>query len=134
MNSSILTAFNSYYPDSSEPKPPLRRSSLRNTNVEIHNLQPSQILNRPLPSLPYSPDSQQFLKKIKIQYSVVTDDEYLKLDPILSNTKIDMQSIEMTLVKQPLLFEFASNPMLNSKLKDLPKFLFITEKNLKKTT
>ena len=64
MNSLIHTVFHSYYPDLSEPNS-LRRSSLRNPNVEIHNLQPSQILNRPLPSLPYSPDTQQFLKKFK---------------------------------------------------------------------
>ena len=55
----------------------------RKPNVEIHNLQPSQILTRPLPSLPYSSDTQQFLKKFKFQNSYVTDDEYLKLCSIL---------------------------------------------------
>ena len=79
----IHTVFRSYYPDLSEPKPPLRRSSLRKPNVEIHNLQPSQVLTRPLPSLPYSPDTQQFLKKIKSQHSDVTDEEYLQLCSIL---------------------------------------------------
>ena len=46
------TVFHSYYPYLSEPKPPLRRSSLGKPNVEIHNLQPSEILIRLLPSLP----------------------------------------------------------------------------------
>ena len=72
MNSLIHTVFHSYYPNLSEPKPPLRRSSLRKHNVEIHNLQPSQILNRPLPSLRYSLDTQQSLNKFKVQYSDVT--------------------------------------------------------------
>ena len=83
VNSLIQTVFNSYYPALSEPKPPLRRSSLRKPNVEIHNLQPSQILTRHLPSLPSSPDTQQFLNKFIFQYSDRTDDEYLKLCSVL---------------------------------------------------
>ena len=43
VNSLIHTVFHSYYPDLSESKTPLRRSSLRKPNVEIHNLQPAQI-------------------------------------------------------------------------------------------
>ena len=46
-------------------------------------MQPSQILTRPLPPLPYSPDIQQFLNKFKFQYSDVSDDEYLQLCSIL---------------------------------------------------
>ena len=79
VNSLIHTVFHSYYPDLSELKPPLRCSSLRKPNAEIHNLQPSQILTRPLSSLPYSPDTQQILKKFKFQYSDVTDEEYSQL-------------------------------------------------------
>ena len=129
VNSFIHTVFHSYYLDLSEPKPHVRRSSLRKFIVAIHNLQPPQILNRSLPSLSYSPDTQQFLNKFIFHYSDVTDDEHSKLCSILLNTKSAMQLIEMTLVKEPLLFEFASNPMLNFKLKDLPKFLSIIEKN-----
>ena len=83
VNSLIHTVFHSYYPDLSEPKPLTRRFSLRKLNVEVHNSQPSQILTRPLPSLPYSPDTQQFLNKFEFQYSDVTDDEYLTLCSIL---------------------------------------------------
>ena len=83
VNSLKCTVFHSYYPDLSEPKPPRRRSSLRNPKVEINNLQPSQILTRPLPPLPCSPDIQQFLNKFKVQYSDVTDEEYLQLCSIL---------------------------------------------------
>ena len=83
VKSSIHTVFHSYYPDLSEPKSPLRLSSLRKPKVEFHNLQPSEILTRPLPSLPHSPDTQQFLNNYKFQYSDVTDDEYLKLCSIL---------------------------------------------------
>ena len=77
------TVFHSYYLDLSEPKPPRRRSSLRNPHVEINNLQPSQVLTRPLPPLPYSPDTQQFLNKFKFQYSDVSDEESLQLCSIL---------------------------------------------------
>ena len=49
----------------------------------MNNLQPSQILKRPLPPLPYSPDTQQFLNKFKFQYSDITDEEYLQLCSIL---------------------------------------------------
>ena len=83
VNSLIHSVFHSYYPDLSEPKPPRRRSSLRNPQIEINNLQPSQILTRPLPPLPYSPDTQQFLNKFKFQYSDVSDEEYLQLCSIL---------------------------------------------------
>ena len=46
-------------------------------------MQPSQILTRPLPTLPFSPDTQQFLNKFNFQYSDVTDEEYLQLCSIL---------------------------------------------------
>ena len=74
--------FRSYYPDLSEPKPPVCRTSIQQTNVEVINLQPSQFLNRPVHSLPYSPDTQQFLNKFNFRYSDVTDDECLKLRSI----------------------------------------------------
>ena len=78
VNSLLHTIFYSYYPDLSEPKPPNRRSSFKKTNIEIKNLQSCQLLNRPLPFPPYSPDTEQFLKKSKIQYSDFTDEDYLK--------------------------------------------------------
>ena len=49
-------------PDLSEPKFPVRRSSRQKTTIEINSLQTSQLLNRPLPFLPNSPEIQQFLK------------------------------------------------------------------------
>ena len=57
-------------PDLSEPKFPVRCSSRQKTNIEINSLQPSQLLNRPLPSLPNSPEIQQFLKKFKFKISM----------------------------------------------------------------
>ena len=87
VNSLIHTIFHSYYPDLSEPKPPRRRSSLRNPQIEINNLQPSQPLTHPLPPLPYSPDTQQFLNKFKFQYSDVTGEEYLQLCSILVKSR-----------------------------------------------
>ena len=65
----------------------VRRSSLQKTNFEFNNLQPSQLLNRLLHSLPYSPDIQHFLQNFKHQYSEVTDDEYLKLCSLLIKYK-----------------------------------------------
>ena len=64
--------FHSYCPDLSEPKLPVRRSSLQNTIIEINSLQASQLLKRPLPSLSNSPDIQQFLKKFKFHNFDVT--------------------------------------------------------------
>ena len=46
----LHTRFHSYYPDLSEPEPRVSRSSLRKTNFDINNLQPSQLLNRRLSS------------------------------------------------------------------------------------
>ena len=78
--SSLLhTMYHSYYPGLAEPKPPVRRSSLKRTKIEINNLQPYQLLHRPLPSLLYSQDFQHFLKKFKFQNLDDTDEEYLKL-------------------------------------------------------
>ena len=54
VNSLGHTILHTYYPDLSEPKSPVRLSSPQRTNIEINNLQPSQILNYPLPFLPYS--------------------------------------------------------------------------------
>ena len=58
--SSMITIFHSYYPELSESIPPVRRYFLRRQiNIEINNLQPSQLINCPLPSLPDSADTQQ---------------------------------------------------------------------------
>ena len=75
VNSLIHTMFHTYYPELSEPKPSIRRSSLKRPGIKINKLKSSQLLNHPLPSLPYSPDVQHFLKKVKFQYSDVTGDE-----------------------------------------------------------
>ena len=78
----VHSVFFSNYPDLSAPRPPIRRPSLRQTNIGNYTLQPSQLLNRLLPSLPYSPDTQKILNKFKFQYSDVTE-ECLKLCSIL---------------------------------------------------
>ena len=57
-------------PDLSELKLPVRRSSRQKTTIEINSLQPSQLLNRPFPSLLNSPEIQQFLKKFKFKISM----------------------------------------------------------------
>ena len=43
--------------------------------MELKNLQFYQLLKRLLPSLPFSPDIQQFLKKLEFQRTDITDDE-----------------------------------------------------------
>ena len=78
VNSLLHTTFLSYYPDLSEPKPPVLRSSLRKINIEINNLQPWHFLNRPFASSPYFPDIQHLKKKFKFKYFDVTDDECSK--------------------------------------------------------
>ena len=58
---------------------PLPFVHLQKIKIEVINIQPFQILNCPLPSLPYSLDTPQFIKKFNFQYSDDTDDNFLKL-------------------------------------------------------
>ena len=69
----------SYYPDLSEPNPPVRCSSLRKTNSQVNNSKPSQIINRPLSTLPFSQETQQIPDKIRFHFSDATDDEQKQL-------------------------------------------------------
>ena len=53
----------------------IHHPSLKRTTIEVNNLEPSQFLNRYLPSLPFSPETQHFPNKFKFQYSDVTYEE-----------------------------------------------------------
>ena len=123
--------FYTFYPDPSETKHPVRRSSLKRSFVEINILQPSQSLNHPLPSLPYSPDVQQFVKKFKCLYSGVTDDENLKFCSILVKLQHFYATHRNDVDKMSTLLEFASNQMPNFNLKDPLKSQSVIETNLK---
>ena len=79
----LTLQYKPYFPDTTPISPKTPCSPVKKSNIKKNNLQPSQLLNRPLPSLPYSSDVQQLLKKFKFQYSDVTDDEYSKLCAIL---------------------------------------------------
>ena len=129
VNSLIHTVFHSYYPDLSEPKLPRRRSSLRNPHVEINNLQPSKILTRPLPPLPYSPDTQQFPNKFKFQYSDVSDEEYLQLCSTLVKyrTCYATHKNDVGQIATPFRIRLKSNAKLQTQRPN--EVLFILEKN-----
>ena len=131
VNSLIHTVFHSYHPDLSEPKPPLCRSSLRKSHFEIHNLQTSQILNRPLPPLPYSPDIQQFLKKFKFEHSDVTDNEYLKLCSILVKYQNCYATYRNDVGQIATPFRIHLKPNAKLQTQRLSKILFIIGKNSK---
>ena len=114
----IHAIFHTYYPDLSEPKPSVRRSSLKRSNAEINNIQSSQVLNRPLPSLLYSSDVQQFLEKFKFQYSDVNDDKYSKLCSILVKYQHCYATNRNNVGKKATLSELASNQIPTFKLND----------------
>ena len=49
------------------------------------NLRPSDKIRKDFPSLPYSTENQQFIKKFNFEYSDFTDNEYVNLCIILIN-------------------------------------------------
>ena len=55
INSLVHSVFNSYYPTLAEPMPPSRSTSLpSSSSFELHNLQPTQIIQHSFPTPPYS--------------------------------------------------------------------------------
>ena len=51
------------------------------------NLRPSDKIRKDFPSLPYTTENQQFLKKFNFEYSDLTDTEYVNLCNILINNQ-----------------------------------------------
>ena len=92
-------------------------------------MQPSKILTRPLPPLPYSPDTQQFLNKFKFQYSDVSDEEYLQLCSILVKYRIcyATQKNDVGQIATPFKIRLKSKAKLQTQRPN--KVLFIIEKN-----
>ena len=65
IKSLVRSVFNPYYPNLTEPKPPARSSSissnLSSSSFEIHNSQPTQIIQHSFPIPPYSKSTLSFL-------------------------------------------------------------------------
>ena len=51
------------------------------------NLRPSDKIRKDFPSLPYSAENQQYLKKFNFEYSDLTDNEYVNLCNIFINNQ-----------------------------------------------
>ena len=51
------------------------------------NLRPSDKIRKDFPSLPYTAENQQFIKKFNFEYSDLTDTEYVNLCNILINNQ-----------------------------------------------
>ena len=51
------------------------------------NLRPSDKIRKDFPSLPYTPENQQFIKKFYFEYSALTDTEYVNLCNFLINNQ-----------------------------------------------
>ena len=51
------------------------------------NLRPSDKIRKDFPSLPYTAENQQFIKKFNFEYSDLTDNEYVNLCNILINNQ-----------------------------------------------
>ena len=51
------------------------------------NLRPSDKIRKDFPSLPYTTENQQFIKKFNFEYSDLTDTEYVNLCSILINNQ-----------------------------------------------
>ena len=68
-----------------------------------------------------------FSKKVKFQYSDVTDDEYLKLCSIVVKYQHCYATHRNGVCKKPLLLEFVSNQIPNFKLNDPLKSQSIIE-------
>ena len=78
----------------------IRQSLLEITKIEINdktlqlpipsvteNLRPSDKIRKDFPSLPYTAENQQFIKKFNFEYSDLTDTEYINLCNILINNQ-----------------------------------------------
>ena len=101
VNSLIHTVIHSNYPDLSETRPPLRRSSLRTPIVGIKNLQPSQFLNRPSSSLSTIFTRHSKKNKIDLNFKILMSliMNIQNFAPFVSNINFSMQPTVVTIVK-----------------------------------
>ena len=53
----------------------------------IQNVQPTSIIKKTFPPLPFTEENQKFIKKFNFQFSDLSDTEYVKLCTILVNNK-----------------------------------------------
>ena len=57
------------------------------TTPIIQNVQPSSLIKKKFPPLPFTEENQKFIKKFNFQFSDLSDTEYVKLCTILVNNK-----------------------------------------------
>ena len=109
INSLVHCVFNSYYPTVVEPMPPSRSTSppinLSSSSFELHNLQPTQILQHSFPIPPYSKQTLSFLIKFKFHYSDITNEDYLKDCQILVKYQSCYATQRSDVGKLPLVYD-----------------------------
>ena len=65
------------------------------TTPIIQNVQPSSLIKKTFPPLPFTEENQKFIKKFNFQFSDLSDTEYVKLCTILVNKNNVMLNIKM---------------------------------------
>ena len=53
----------------------------------IQNVQPTSVIKKTFPPLPFTEENQKFIKKFNFQFSDLSDTEYVKLCTILVNNR-----------------------------------------------
>ena len=111
--------------------PPSRSTSLPSnisSSFELHNLQPTQIIQNSFPKPPYSKQTLSILQNFKFQYSDITNEEYLKTCEILVNYQncYATHRNDVGHISTPFVYDW--NQTQNFKLNALLMFPYTTAK------
>ena len=90
------------------------------------NLRPSDKIRKDFPSLPYSTENQQFIKKFNFEFSDLTDNEYVSLCNIPINHQNCYAKHKNDVGKISTPFRIGIKKTVNFKHRDLLKYQYIT--------
>ena len=91
------------------------------------NLRPSDKIRNDFPSLPYSTENQQFIKKFKFEFTNLTDTEYVNLCNILIKNQNCYAKHRNDVGKISTPFRIRIKKNINFKHKNPLKYQFIIE-------